>query len=112
MRRRELLLGGAGLAAGLATGCGVGPQSAPRQVTQKVVPPKIDGDLLIFNWTEYMNPKVIRRFEKLYDVGVTVSNFDSMPAMMAKLRSGNRYGGRAADGACGPAAAALGVRAP
>ena len=29
--------------------------------------PKIDGDLLIFNWTEYMNPKVIRKFAKLYE---------------------------------------------
>jgi spermidine/putrescine transport system substrate-binding protein len=91
MRRREFLLGGAGLAAGALAGCGVGPQSAPKQVAVKVVPPKIDGDLLIFNWTEYMNPKVIKRFEKRYAVNVTVSNFDSMPSMMAKLRSGNRY---------------------
>jgi spermidine/putrescine transport system substrate-binding protein len=88
MRRREFLLGGAALA---LAGCGVGPQSAPKPVATKVVPPKIDGDLLIFNWTEYMNPKVIRRFEKHYGVQVTVSNFDSMPAMMAKLRAGNRY---------------------
>jgi spermidine/putrescine transport system substrate-binding protein len=92
MRRREFLLGGAGVVAGaVAAGCGVGPQSAPKQVAQKVVPAKIDGDLLIFNWTEYMNPKVIRKFEKHYGVNVTVSNFDAMPGMMAKLRSGNRY---------------------
>jgi spermidine/putrescine transport system substrate-binding protein len=92
MRRREFLLGGAGLAAGVLTaGCGAGPQSPPKATTQKAAPPKIDGDLLIFNWTEYMNPKVIKRFEKQYGVSVTVSNFDSMPAMMAKLRSGNRY---------------------
>ena len=65
IRRREFLRGGAGLAAGaLGAGCGVGPQSAPKPVATKVVPPKIDGDLLIFNWTEYMNPKVIKRFEK------------------------------------------------
>jgi spermidine/putrescine transport system substrate-binding protein len=89
MRRREFLLGGA--AAVMAGGCGVGPQSAPKQVAQKVVRPEIDGDLLIFNWTEYMNPKVIRRFEKNYGVKVTVSNFDSMPSMMAKLRAGNEY---------------------
>ena len=92
IRRREFLLGGAGLAVGaLGAGCGVGPQSAPAPVAQTVVRPEIDGDLLIFNWTEYMNPKVIRRFAKTYGVEVTVSNFDSMPAMMAKLRSGNRY---------------------
>lgn len=89
MRRREFLLGGA--AAVMAAGCGVGPQSAPKPVAQKVVRPEIDGDLLIFNWTEYMNPKVIKQFAKNYGVKVTVSNFDSMPGMMAKLRSGNRY---------------------
>jgi spermidine/putrescine transport system substrate-binding protein len=90
--RRDFLRG-AGLAAGalVGAGCGVGPQSAPKQVAQRVVPPKIDGDLLIFNWTEYMNPTVVKRFGKHYGVKVSVSNFDSMPAMMAKLRSGNRY---------------------
>ncbi|HTE60114.1 MAG TPA: hypothetical protein VK631_07155, partial [Solirubrobacteraceae bacterium] len=94
IRRREFLQGGAGLALGASlfgAGCGVGPQSAPKQVAQKVVPPKVDGDLLIFNWADYMNPKVIRRFAKQYGVKVTVSNFDSMSGMMAKLRSGNRY---------------------
>ena len=88
IRRREFLLGGAAV---VVAGCGVGPQSAPRQVAQKAAPPKVDGDLLIFNWAEYMNPKVIRRFAKQYGVKVTVSNFDSMSGMMAKLRSGNRY---------------------
>ena len=66
MRRREFLLGGA--AAVWAAGCGVGPQSAPKVVAQPVVKPEIDGDQLIFNWTEYMNPKVIRRFEKHHGV--------------------------------------------
>jgi spermidine/putrescine transport system substrate-binding protein len=92
MRRRDLLRAGAGLAAGaLLTGCGVGPQSAPEVTVQEVAAPKIDGDLLIFNWTEYMNPKVVKSFEKQYGVQVTTSNFDSMSGMMAKLRSGNRY---------------------
>ena len=92
MTRRDFLRG-AGVAAGalVGAGCGVGPQSAPKQVAQPIARPKIDGDLLMFNWTEYMNPAVITRFAKRHGVKVTVSNFDSMPAMMAKLRSGNRY---------------------
>ena len=92
MTRRDFLRG-AGVAAGalVGAGCGVGPQSAPKQVAQPIAKPKIDGDLLMFNWTEYMNPAVIKRFAKRHGVKVTVSNFDSMPAMMAKLRSGNRY---------------------
>ena len=60
MRRREFLQGGAGLALGaslLGTGCGVGQEKASEQAVKKVVPAKIDGDLLIFNWTEYMDPR-------------------------------------------------------
>lgn len=91
MRRREFLLGGAGIAAGALAGCGVGPQSAPKPVAQTVARAKIDGDLLLFNWTEYMSPKVVKDFAKHYGVKVTTSNFDSMPGMMAKLRAGNRY---------------------
>src|SRR5215218_1658860 len=73
LRRREFIQGGAGLALGASlfgAGCGVGEQKADKKSVTKVVPAKIDGDLLIFNWTEYMNPKLI---------------------MMAKLRSDNEY---------------------
>jgi spermidine/putrescine transport system substrate-binding protein len=91
--RRELLRGGAGLAlgAGLA-GCGVGntPEATKKQ-TEKVVKAEPDGDLVYFNWSEYLEPKLIKAFEKQYGVKVRESNFDSMQGMMAKLRSGNRY---------------------
>ena len=59
MRRREFLQGGAGLALGasvLGAGCGVGQEKASEEAVTKVVPAKVDGDLLIFNWTEYMDP--------------------------------------------------------
>jgi spermidine/putrescine transport system substrate-binding protein len=94
LRRREFLQGGAGLALGMSVfgaGCGVGEQKADEKAAKKVVPAKIDGDLLIFNWTAYMDPKLIKSFQKQYDVKVRVANFDSMSGMMAKLRSGNRY---------------------
>ena len=54
MGRREFLRGGAGLALGaslLGTGCGVGEEKASKEAVTKVVPAKVDGDLLIFNWT-------------------------------------------------------------
>jgi spermidine/putrescine transport system substrate-binding protein len=94
IRRREFLQGGAGLALGaslLGAGCGVGQEKASKDAVTKVVPAKIDGDLLIFNWTEYMDPGLIKGFEKRYKVKVSQANFDSMPSMMAKLRSGNEY---------------------
>jgi spermidine/putrescine transport system substrate-binding protein len=91
--RRELLRGGAGLAlgAGLA-GCGLGDSSSgSKKETEKVVKAKVDGDLVYFNWSEYLDPALIKQFESRYGVRVRQSNFDSMSSMMAKLRSGNRY---------------------
>ena len=91
--RRGLLRGGAGLAlgAGLA-GCGVGDSGGgSKEDTEKVVKAKVDGDLVYFNWSEYLDPELIKDFEKKYGVKVRQSNFDSMASMLAKLRSGNRY---------------------
>ena len=95
LRRRELLRGGAGLALALGlAGCGVGDEPASEQEGRdaaKVVKAQPDGDLVYFNWSEYLDPKLIKEFEKRYGVKVRESNFDSMNGMMAKLRSGNRY---------------------
>jgi spermidine/putrescine transport system substrate-binding protein len=93
MRRRELLQGGAGLALALGlAGCGVGNEPATsKKATEKLVKAQPDGDLVYFNWSEYLEPKLIKKFEKTYGVKVRESNFDSMQGMMAKLRSGNRY---------------------
>ena len=89
--RRGLLLGGAGAALAIA-GCGIGDSgSGTKKETEKLVKAKVDGDLVYFNWSEYLDPALIKKFEKRYGVKVRQSNFDSQSAMMAKLRSGNRY---------------------
>jgi spermidine/putrescine transport system substrate-binding protein len=91
--RRGLLRGGAGLAlgAGLA-GCGVGDSGGgSKEEAEKPIKKKVDGDLVYFNWSEYLDPELIKDFEKKYGVRVRQSNFDSMASMLAKLRAGNRY---------------------
>jgi spermidine/putrescine transport system substrate-binding protein len=93
--RRELLRRGAGVALGAAglgaAGCGIGPQEQPVQVVRRARRTKPDGDLLIFNWTDYLDPGLVKGFEKRYRVQVRQSNFDSMEGMLAKMRAGNRY---------------------
>lgn len=91
--RRELLRGGAGLAvtAGLA-GCGVGNiDRGSLAETEKPIKKRIDGDLVYFNYSEYIDPDLVKKFEKRYGVRIRESYFDSMSAMMAKLRAGIAY---------------------
>ena len=47
------------------------------------------GKLHIFNWGEYTSPQLIEKFEKAYDVKVTVDEYDSNETMLAKVRAGN-----------------------
>ena len=61
-----------------------------QQATTKPVEPKIDGDLVYFNWADYVDPSVFEGFQNEYGVKVIQSNFDSMESMQAKLAAGNR----------------------
>ena len=91
--RRDLLQNGAAMAliAGLA-GCGVGnASSGSKEDTEKPIAKKVDGDLLYFNYSEYIDPALVKGFEKKYGVQVRESYFDSMSAMTAKLRAGIAY---------------------
>ena len=90
VNRRELLQGGAGLAAGMAlAGCGVGNvDRGTKAETEKPIKKKVDGDLVYFNYSEYIDPELVKGFEKQYGVKVRESYFDSMSAMTAKMRAG------------------------
>lgn len=47
-----------------------------------------DGELHIFNWTDYINPDMVTKFEKQYNVKVTVDIYDSNETMLSKVRAG------------------------
>ena len=51
-------------------------------------PAKAAGQLNIFNWGEYTSMEMIEKFEKQYDVKVTIDTYDSNESMLAKLKSG------------------------
>jgi spermidine/putrescine transport system substrate-binding protein len=51
-------------------------------------PAAAEGELHIFNWGNYTNPELITKFEKEFDVKVTVTDFDSNDTALAKVRAG------------------------
>ena len=47
-----------------------------------------EGELNIFNWGDYTNPELIKKFEDLHKVKVTVTDYDSNDTALAKIRAG------------------------
>ena len=46
------------------------------------------GELHIYNWGNYTNPKLIEKFQKETGIKVTLDNYDSNENMLAKVRAG------------------------
>jgi spermidine/putrescine transport system substrate-binding protein len=46
------------------------------------------GELHIYNWGNYTSPAMIAKFEKQYDVKVTISEYDSVDTALAKIQAG------------------------
>lgn len=93
LSRRSLLRAGALTSLGIGLGgCGfMSPRTPATEDTQPPIDVKVDGDLVYFNWADYVDPSVFAGFQKEYGVKVIQSNFDSMPGMLAKLDAGNNY---------------------
>ena len=92
--RRSLLKGGLALGVtGLATaGCAYIPNETPVKVSlPKSAKAEIDGDLIYFNWADYLDPSTFKGFQREYGVKIIQSNFDSMEGMYAKIQAGNQY---------------------
>ncbi|MFE2103218.1 spermidine/putrescine ABC transporter substrate-binding protein, partial [Streptomyces sp. NPDC059468] len=90
-RRAVLRAGACGLLGAAAGGCGFMPARTPDARQLAPVRARVDGDLIYFNWADFVDPSVFKGFEKEYGVKVIQSNFDSMEGMVAKLNAGNRY---------------------
>ncbi len=91
--RRGLLTGGLALGASMTLpGCAYIRDDvavdAPLPPSAKA---EIDGDLVYFNWADYLHPKVVKGFQEEYGVKVIESNYDSMEGMYAKIAAGNQY---------------------
>lgn len=47
-----------------------------------------DGELYIYNWTDYTSPELIEKFEAETGITVTMDTYDSNDTLLAKLKSG------------------------
>jgi spermidine/putrescine transport system substrate-binding protein len=47
-----------------------------------------DGELNIYNWGDYTNPDLIKKFEEAHNVKVTITDYDSNDTALAKVRAG------------------------
>ncbi len=47
-----------------------------------------EGELNIFTWGNYTSPELIEKFESTYDVKVTLTEYDSNDAALAKVKAG------------------------
>ena len=90
--RRELLQAGAGRP-WRPTASAAAPSRARSTARPRArsIKPEIDGDLLIYNWAQYMDPALKKGFAEKYGVEVKEVNFDNLEAMVIKLRSGASY---------------------
>jgi spermidine/putrescine transport system substrate-binding protein len=49
---------------------------------------KPGGTLRLYNYSDYIGPKVVKAFEKKYDIDVTVSTFNDTDEALTKIASG------------------------
>ncbi len=70
-------------------GCGSGGESTadPTACTEG----QVDGDLQLYNWSEYIDPALLTGFEEEYGVTLTETTYDSNEAMLASLQAGVVY---------------------
>jgi spermidine/putrescine transport system substrate-binding protein len=100
MSRADFLRVSAGVALGSAaigsfglSACGgsTGGSGSPAPASQSTLKARPDGDINYFTWAEYVDPGVVKAFEKQYGVKVKQSFFASDEAMVQKLASGLSY---------------------
>ncbi|MCG6908597.1 MAG: extracellular solute-binding protein [Deltaproteobacteria bacterium] len=46
------------------------------------------GELNFYNWGDYTNPDLVKKFETKYDVKVIITDYDSNSTMLAKVKAG------------------------
>ena len=77
---------GAGASEPAAPAASEAPASAPAAAAD--FPTANGGQLNLYNWTDYISPELLKRFETETGITVNLDNFDSNETLLAKLQAG------------------------
>ena len=74
----------------VAAACGMGgdEEAGGGEAGADCEPGVADGDLNLYNWSEYIDPSLITQFEEEMGVAVTETFFDSNETMLAQIDAG------------------------
>jgi len=88
--RRAAHAGAAATAAGALAACAKreANEGAAAAVTRELGP--IEGELSVYNWSDYIAPDTVANFEREFGVRVTYDTYESNEELLAKLQSGAR----------------------
>ncbi|HHC07334.1 MAG TPA: spermidine/putrescine ABC transporter substrate-binding protein [Actinobacteria bacterium] len=86
VRGRRLLLVAAVVAI-VAAACGGGGSELQAKADACKVD-EVDGDLSLYNWSEYIDPELVEKFKATYGVEVTETFFESNESMLAQVEAG------------------------
>ena len=62
--------------------------AAPAAAADPNFPTKGSGEVQLYNWTDYIDPKVLETFTKDTGIKVVLSTYDSNETLLAKLQAG------------------------
>ena len=85
MKRLLIILMAMALA---AAACGGGDSSGLVDAAAACGVDEVDGDLDLYNWSDYIDPELVSAFEADYTVTVNEGFYDSNEAMLPQIESG------------------------
>ncbi len=71
----------------VAAACG-GDDEAGGVSTEQCEPGDTDGDLIFYNWAEYIDPELVDAFEAEYGISVEYTEYESNEEMLAQVEAG------------------------
>jgi spermidine/putrescine transport system substrate-binding protein len=84
----RMLLGGFGLAGALVLSACAGGDSGGGSTASGDFPEPNGGELSLYNWTDYIDPGVLRKFEEETGITVILDNYDSNETLLSRLQAG------------------------